>query len=338
MTIRCPQYIAEGKRILVTLRPLGNTGLQISPLVLGGGVFGANGMDKERSFAVLDAYVAAGGTIIDTADIYAAYLPDHEGGESERMIGAWLAHRGRRDDVQIVTKVGAPFGDIPASLSADYIAASIDKSLARLGTDYVDVYMAHVDDANTPQEETAEAFDKIIKAGKARHLGASNLSPDRLKSALAISDANGLARYAVFQPAYNLMERGFETVYRDLCASENIGVITYFALAQGYLTGKYRISHDLSKSVRGSDMLAFGGQVRSYLEGKGPSVLAVMDDIAEQHRTNVAAVALAWIMAKPGVAAPIASATRIEQLEQILPSMTLNLSADEMSLLDAATE
>jgi len=322
---------------MVALRRLGKTDLDIAPLVLGGGVFGANGMGRDRSFAVLDAFVAGGGTMIDTADIYASYLPGHEGGESERMIGEWLAHRGRRDDVQIVTKTGGPFGDRPGSLSADYIKRSIEASLKRLRTDYVDVYFAHVDDPDTPQEETAAAFDHVVRSGKARHIGASNLTPQRLASALAIADANGLSRYSVFQPAYNLMERGFEQSYRDLCAAEGLGVITYFALAQGYLTGKYRIGDDLSKSVRGSDMVAFGGQVRSYLEGKGPAVLAVMDAMAAERGATLAAIALAWIMAKPGVTAPIASATRIEQLEQILPSMTLDLSAEDVARLDAVT-
>lgn len=322
---------------MVTLRRLGRTDLRIAPLVLGGGVFGANGMDRARSFAVLDAFVAAGGTMIDTADIYAAYLPGHAGGESESMIGEWLAHRGRRDDIQIVTKVGGPFGDTPGGLKADYIERSIDGSLRRLRTDYVNVYLAHVDDAATPQEETAEGFDRVVRSGKVRHIGASNLSPERLSAALAIADANGLARYAVFQPPYNLMERAFEQTYRDLCAAQDIGVITYFALAQGYLTGKYRVSDDLSKSVRGSDMSAFGGQVRSYLAGNGPAVLAAMDEIAANRGAPIASIALAWIMAKPGVAAPIASATRIEQLEQILPAMTLDLSGEEIARLDAVT-
>lgn len=322
---------------MVKLRQLGQTDLHIAPLVLGGGVFGANGMDRDRSFAVLDAFVAAGGTMIDTADIYAAYLPGHKGGESETMIGEWLARRGRRDDVQIVTKVGGPFGETPGGLRADYISRSIDASLRRLQTDFVDVYMAHVDDPDAPQEETAEAFDRVVKAGKARYLGASNLSPQRLTNALDIAEAHGLARYAVFQPPYNLMERGFEQAYRDLCADRGIGVITYFALAQGYLTGKYRVPDDLSQSVRGSDMIAFGGQVRSYLEGKGPATLAVMDEIAAARGATLGSIALAWIMAKPGVAAPIASATRIEQLEQILPSMTLDLTEDEVARLDAAT-
>lgn len=322
---------------MVTHRRLGNTDLQIAPLVLGGGVFGANGMDRSDSFAVLDAFVAAGGTMIDTADIYAAYLPGHHGGESESMIGEWLASRGCRDDVQIVTKVGGPFGETPGGLGADYIARSIDSSLRRLQTHYVDVYLAHVDDADTPQAETAAAFDRVVRSGKVRFIGASNLSPTRLRSALAIQDAANLARYQVFQPPYNLMERGYEQTYRDLCVEEDIGVITYFALAQGYLTGKYRLDSDLSKSVRGSDMLAFGGQVRRYLEGKGPSVLAVLDEIAAPRGITLAAVALAWIIAKPGVAAPIASATRIGQLEDILPSMSLNLTPQELAHLDAVT-
>ena len=323
---------------MIVRRRLGRTDLQIAPLVLGGGVFGANGMDQERSFAVLDAFVASGGTMIDTADIYAAYLPGHQGGESESMIGDWLQHRGRRDDVQIVTKVGGPNGDTPGSLRADHIERSIDNSLRRLRTDYVDVYLAHVDDLSTPQEETAQAFDRIVRSGKIRHIGASNFSPDRLRSSISLQKAAGLAHYSVFQPPYNLLQRDFEHTHRAYCDYEDIGVITYFALAQGYLTGKYRVHQDLAKSVRGSDMAAFGGQVRNYMTSDGPAVLEVLDDISAARGTTLAAIALAWIMRKPGVAAPIASATRVEQLEQILPAMALNLTDQEVSRLDATTE
>lgn len=321
---------------MATHRPLGGTGLTIAPLVLGGGVFGINGVDRERSFAVLDAYVDHGGTTLDTADIYGAHVPDGHGGASEEMIGAWIKERGGRDRLQIITKVGGPFGDAPSGLRADYIVQSIEGSLRRLNVDYVDVYLAHVDDAATPQEETAEGFDRVVKSGKVRHVGASNFTPGRLGSALEIADARGLRRYEVFQPAYNLLERGFEQAYRDLCTAQGIGVITYFALAQGYLSGKYRSTGDLSKSIRGSDLPAFGSQVRSYVEGRGPAMLAVMDAIAADRGVSLAAIALAWLMAKPGVAAPIASATSVAQVEQLMQSVRLDLTAEDMARLDAA--
>lgn len=318
-------------------KPLGGTGLHISPIVLGGGVFGVNGMGRSRSFAVLDAYVERGGTTLDTADIYSAHIPGAQGGESESVIGAWIAQRGRRDDLQIVTKVGGPFGAVPGRLTADYIERSIEGSLRRLRTDYVDVYLAHVDDPAAPQEETAEAFDRLVRAGKVRAIGASNFRPSRLKSALAIAQTHGFRPYQVFQPAYNLMERGFERVYRQFCADNAIGVVTYFGLAQGYLSGKYRSEQDLSKSLRGGELPAFGGQVRSYVEGRGPVVLAAMDRIAAERGVNLAAIALAWIMTKPGVAAPIASATGLAQLDQLMQAVDLDLSVEEMAWLDAAS-
>lgn len=314
---------------MAQLRPLGDTGLSIAPLVLGGNVFGVNGMDRTRSFAVLDAFVAGGGTMIDSADMYSNYLPDGKGGDSEEMIGAWIAQRGRRDDIQIATKVGGPMGPGLGGLGKEYLARAVDASLRRLGTDYIDLYFAHFDDETVPQEEVAEGFDALVRAGKVRSIGASNFTPARLNSALDIAAASGLTPYTAFQPHYNLLERDLERELLPLCMARGVGVVTFFSLAQGYLTGKYRSPDDLSQSRR-------GGGVQKYMEGKGPAVLAVMDRVAQDHRVGLAAVALAWLMAKPGVTAPIASATTVEQLADLLPSLLLDLSAEEMARLDAA--
>ena len=314
---------------MVKLRSLGGTGLSIAPLVLGGNVFGIGGVDRARSFAVLDAFVAGGGTMIDTADIYANYLPGGKGGESESMIGDWLAHRGRREDVQIATKVGGPMGPDRKGLGAAYIPRAVEDSLRRLRTDYIDLYFSHFDDAETPQDEVADAFDRLVKAGKVRSVGASNFSPARLASALDIAGRKGLTGYTALQPLYNLLERGFEDGLQRLCIDRGLGVITFFSLARGYLTGKYRSSADLSKSRRGSG-------VKAYMEGKGPAVLAVMDAIAADRGASLAAIALAWLMAKPGVTAPIASATSTDQLAELMQAMYLDLSPEEMSRLDAA--
>ena len=314
---------------MVKLRSLGGTGLSIAPLVLGGNVFGINGMDRARSFAVLDAFAAGGGTMIDTADIYANYLPGGKGGESESMIGDWLAHRGRREDVQIATKVGGPMGPDRKGLGAAYIPRAVEDSLRRLRTDYIDLYFSHFDDAETPQDEVADAFDRLVKAGKVRSVGASNFSPARLASALDIAGRKGLTGYTALQPLYNLLERGFEDGLQRLCIDRGLGVITFFSLARGYLTGKYRSSADLSKSRRGSG-------VKAYMEGKGPQLLAVMDAISAERGASLAAIALAWLMAKPGVTAPIASATSVAQLAELMDAMELDLAPGEMHRLDAA--
>ncbi|HEX7822461.1 MAG TPA: aldo/keto reductase [Sphingobium sp.] len=314
---------------MVQLRPLGDSTLSIAPLVLGGNVFGVNGMDRARSFAVLDAFVAGGGTMIDSADIYSNYLPDGKGGDSEEMIGAWLAHRGRRDDVQIATKVGGPMGPGLSGLGKDYLPRAVEASLKRLGSDYIDLYFAHFDDETVAQEEVAEAFDALVRAGKVRSIGASNFTPARLNTALDIAAAGGLTPYTLFQPHYNLLERDLERELLPLCMARGVGVVTFFSLAQGYLTGKYRSPDDLAQSRR-------GGGVRKYMEGKGPGMLAVMDRIAADHGVSHAAVALAWLMATPGIAAPIASATSTEQLAYLLSSLHLTLSGEEMARLDAA--
>jgi aryl-alcohol dehydrogenase-like predicted oxidoreductase len=305
---------------------LGSSGLHTPPLILGGNVFGWTA-DREASFAVLDRFVAAGGTIIDTADTYSAWAPGNKGGESETIIGEWLARRGRRDDVLIATKVGFAGG-----LGAENIAKAIDGSLRRLGTDYVDLYYAHRDAADVPIAETMEAFDALVRAGKVRALGASQYEPDRLERALDISTENGWTGYSVLQTWYNLVDRPkFEDALQAVVQRRGLGMAAFFALANGYLTGKYRGREDLGKSVR-SD------RVEEYISGNGPAVLAALDSVAAETGGTPAQVALAWTAAQPGVTAPLASARTLAQLEELLPSLELELSVDQLALLNAASE
>ena len=306
------------------VRRLGDSGLETPRLVLGGNVFGHTVRGVE-AFRILDRFVAAGGTMIDTADVYSNWVPGHVGGESERLLGEWLKQRGRRDDVLIATKVGYDQG-----LAPRHIAAAAEASLRRLGTDYVDLYYAHKDDPDTPLEETLGAFDRLVLAGKARAIGASNYSAERLSSALAISRRDGLARYTIVQPEYNLMTRsGYEGPLQRLCVEEALGVLPYFGLASGFLTGKYRSAADFTKSVRGSRMGA-------YLNERGRNVLEALDQVAAEARATPAQVALAWLAAQPGVTAPIASATRIDQLEELLGMLTLELTEAQIEALNAA--
>jgi len=310
-------------------RPLGASGIETVPLMLGGNVFGWTA-DEATSFALLDRFVEAGGTLIDTADVYSSWVPGHEGGESERVIGAWMKARGNRDAVQIATKVGFLPIDGKAGLSAGHIAKAIDASLARLGTDHVDVYFAHTDDAETPLDETLGAFDALVKAGKVRAIGASNYKADRLAEALAISDANRFARYTVLEPEYNLVSRaGYDTALQQLCVAEQVGVVPYFGLASGFLTGKYRTAEDVGAGSRGAKAVAF-------LEGKGRPVLAAMDAIAAETGATLPAIALAWLAEQPGITAPIASATSLPQFEQVLAMLDLELSADQLARLTEA--
>lgn len=274
----------------------------------------------------MDAFVAGGGTMIDTADTYSAWAAGNKGGESEALIGAWLGRRGRRDDVLIATKVGFAGG-----LSARNIERAVEGSLRRLGTDYVDLYYAHRDDQEVPLEETLEAFDRLIRAGKVRALGASQIEADRLERALDISEANGWTPYSVLQTWYSLVERPrFEAALGPLAQARGLGVATFFSLANGYLTGKYRSRADLSKSVRAD-------RVEEYLEGDGPRILAAMDEVAEQLGATVAQVALAWTAAQPGVTAPLASATSVAQLEELLGSLEVKLTRDQLDRLDKAS-
>ena len=311
-------------------RKLGRSGLAIPPLVLGGNVFGWTA-DEAASFAVLDAFVAGGGTCIDTADAYSRWAPGHVGGESESVIGKWLKRRGRSDDLVIATKVGSDMGQGRKDLSAKWIAQAVEDSLRRLGLDRIDLYQSHWDDPATPQEETAEALAKLVKAGKVRAIGCSNFDVSRLKSALAISAARGLPRYETLQPHYNLVERlEFEGALAETCIAEGLGVISYFGLARGFLTGKYRSQLDLTKSERGEG-------VQPYMTARGFAVLAALDHIAEAHQATPAQVALAWVMAQPGITAPIASATTAEQVEELMGALAVTLTKDDLERLDRAS-
>ena len=314
---------------MTNLRRLGSTDLKIAPLVLGGNVFGWTA-DRDASFAVLDAFVAGGGTMIDTADVYSAWASGHRGGESETMIGEWLQASGKRDDVLIATKVGMLPGDGGAKLAPARIAAACDASLQRLGTDRIDLYYAHQDDDAVPQEDVLAAFGRLVDAGKVRVIGASNFHAARLKSACEAAEKAGLPRYHVLQPEYNLVSRDkFEGELQDYCITENIGVLPYYGLASGFLTGKYRSEKDFEQSVRGSRMGVL-------LDGHGKAVLDAMDVVAEETGATLAQIALAWLIAQPGVIAPIASATSVKQLEESMEAMTLELSKDQLDRLTAA--
>ena len=311
-------------------RKLGRSGIAIAPLVLGGNVFGWTA-DEKASFAVLDAFVAGGGTCIDTADAYSRWAPGHHGGESESIIGRWLKRRGRSDDLVIATKVGSDMGQGHKDLSAKWIARAVEDSLRRLGLDRIDLYQSHWDDPATPQEETAEALGRLVKAGKVRALGCSNFDAARLKSALAVSAKAGLPRYETLQPQYNLMERPqFEGELAETCIAEGLGVISYYGLARGFLTGKYRSQKDLAQSTRGEG-------VQQHMTPRGFAVLAALDHVAEAHEATPAQVALAWIMAQPGITAPIASATTAKQVEELLGALSLKLTKDDLERLNRAS-
>ncbi|WP_098958534.1 aldo/keto reductase [Pseudonocardia sp. N23] len=308
---------------------IGSSDLDVSRLCLGGNVFGWT-IDEDDSFAVLDAYVAAGGNFIDTADSYFWRKPGNSGGESETIIGNWMAARGNRDSVVIATKVG----NLPSrpGLSAANIAEATDDCLRRLRTDRIDLMYAHKDDESVAQEETLDAFATLVKAGKVRTLGASNFTAERLRSALEISDRDGLPRYEAVQPHYNLMERNdFEASQAPLLQAEDIACLPYYALAKGFLTGKYRDGGPSVDSVRAEGAL-------EYLDDRGRAVLAALDEIAAGHEVPVAAVALAWLAAQPTVAAPIASARTPEQLAALLPVLDLDLTDDELRLLSHVSD
>ncbi len=310
-------------------RRLGASDLRIMPLVLGGNVFGWTA-DRDASFAVLDAFVAGGGTMIDTADVYSAWVDGHRGGESEAMIGEWLRDRGVRDRVLIATKVGMLPGEGGEKLAPARIVAACEASLKRLGTDRIDLYFAHQDDEDQPQEAVAQAFATLVQAGKVRVLGASNFHAARLKSAIETARAAALPRYQVLQPEYNLVSRHkFEGELQDYCVTENVGVVPYYGLASGFLTGKYRTKDDFSKSVRGARM-------GDLLEGKGAAVLDAMDAIAAESGATLAQIALAWLIAQPGVTAPIASATSATQVEELLGATAIRLSDDQLERLTVA--
>jgi len=312
------------------LRELGRSGLKVSSVCLGGNVFGWTA-DEKASFAVLDDFTTAGGNFIDTANVYSTWVEGHKGGESETVLGKWLKSRGNRDKVVVATKVGAEMGDGRKGLKAGYVAQMVEDSLKRLQIDTIDLYQSHRDDADTPQEETLEAYAKLIRAGKVRAIGASNFTAARLAEALAISAQNGLPRYESLQPEYNLYEReGYEKALEPLCAKEQIGVIGYFGLASGFLTGKYRSEADLAKSQRGEDI----GQ---YLNARGFRILKALDEVAAEAKATPAQVAVAWLIARPSVTAPIVSATRIEQSHDLIKAMRLKLTPAQIETLNRAS-
>ncbi len=310
-------------------RTLGATDLETPPMILGGNVFGWT-VDRDASFRILDAFVDRGGTMIDTADVYSAWVDGHQGGESETIIGDWLRQTGKRDRVLIATKVGMLPGEGGAKLAPARIAAAAEASLRRLGTDRIDLYYAHQDDEDTPQADYLAAFGQLIDAGKVRVLGASNFRAMRLKSALDLATAQGLPRFHALQPEYNLVSRHkYEGELQNLCVEHNIGVAPYYGLAAGFLTGKYRSTADLSKSVR-------GGGMAELLTGKGGTVLAAMDAVAEETSATLPQIALAWLAAQEGVVAPIASATSVEQLEELVGAWQLSLTNEQLARLTDA--
>lgn len=313
----------------MSMRQLGTSGIETPPLILGGNVFGWTA-DKATSFAVLDRFAEAGGMLIDTADVYSAWVPGHRGGESEAIIGEWLRRSGKRGAVKVATKVGMLDGEGGSKLAPARIAAACDASLQRLGVETIDLYFAHQDDDAVPQEEALAAFDRLIRAGKVRAIGASNFHAARLKSALDIATRDGLPHYRALQNEYNLVSRHkFEGELQDLCVGHNIGCVPYYGLASGYLTGKYRSETDLGKSVR-------GGRMTAFMQGKGPAVLAVMDEIAAETGATLAQIALAWLATQPGVTAPIASATSVAQVEELVGSLNLALSSEQRDRLTVA--
>ncbi|MBQ1500684.1 MAG: aldo/keto reductase [Sphingomonas sp.] len=310
-------------------RELGTSGIETPPLILGGNVFGWTA-DRAISFAVLDRFAEAGGALIDTADVYSAWVPGHRGGESEAIIGEWLRTSGKHGKVKVATKVGMLDGEGGSKLAPARIAAACDASLKRLGVETIDLYFAHQDDEAVPQEEVLAAFDRLIRAGKIRAIGASNFHAARLKSALDIATRDGLPHYRALQNEYNLVSRHkFEGELQDLCVEYNIGCVPYYGLASGYLTGKYRSEADLGKSVR-------GGRMTAFMQGKGPAVLAAMDEVAAETGATLARIALAWVAAQPGVTAPIASATSLAQVEELVGSWDVALSRAQLDRLTAA--
>jgi aryl-alcohol dehydrogenase-like predicted oxidoreductase len=309
-------------------RKLGKSGLEIAPLMLGGNVLGWTA-DEATSFTLLDRFVDAGLNAIDTADVYSSWVPGHRGGESETVIGSWLKAHGGRDKVVIATKVG--WDQKQGGLARDRILAKAEASLRRLQTDYIDLYQSHLDDPATPLEETLAAHETLIEQGKVRMIGASNYTAPRLAEALRVSTEKGLPRYESLQPHYNLYERrGFEEALEPLVLQEEIGVIPYYSLASGFLTGKYRSAADFGKSPR-------GGGAGAMLNARGRRILAALDEVAARTRSAPASVALAWLMARPSITAPIASATSLPQLEELIAATRLRLDVHAMQLLDEAS-
>ena len=309
-------------------RRIGRSGLQVTPLMFGGNVFGWT-VDEATSFSILDAFVDAGLDFIDTADVYSAWVPGNQGGESETIIGKWLRRSGKRDQIVLATKVAK----LPQrrGLSAANIAAALDDSLRRLQTDYIDVYFSHEDDESTPLAETLGAYQRLIEAGKVRIIGASNYSGARIEEALSVARQHGLPEYQLLQPEYNLYDRAaYETEIEPVALAGQLGVVVYYGLASGFLSGKYRSRADLAKSARGS-------RVEKYLNERGLRILAALDEVAARHDATPAAVALAWLIARPSVTAPIASATSVGQLESLVAAVRLTLTDADIRALDDAS-
>jgi aryl-alcohol dehydrogenase-like predicted oxidoreductase len=311
-------------------RKLGNTGFELPPLALGGNVFGWT-IDETTSFKILDAFIAEGFNFVDTADIYAKWVPGNKGGESETIIGKWLKKSGKRSKVIVATKVGMEMAPDKKGLSAAYIFRAVEDSLKRLQTDHIDLYQAHKDDPGTPLEETLGAFGKLMKDGKVRAIGASNYSGPRLSQALEVSKEHGLPAYQTMQPEYNLYDRAdYEKNLERICVANELGVISYFSLASGFLSGKYRSEVDLSKSQR-------GGRVKKYLNERGSRILKALDETAAQYNSTPARVALAWLIARPSITAPIASATSLEQLKDLIEATKLQLDQASIETLNKAS-
>ena len=311
-------------------RPLGRSALRVSRLCLGGNVFGWT-VDEAMSFRLLDAWVDAGLNFIDTADVYSRWVPGHVGGESEAILGKWFRQSGKRNRVVLATKVGKPMGDHDKGLSKAYIRRAVEASLRRLKTDVIDLYQSHDDDAETPLEESMAAFAELIKEGKVRAIGASNYDAPRLGEALAVSAAHGLPRYESLQPLYNLVERpAYEDALEKVCVDNGLGVLNFYALASGFLTGKYRSAADAAKSVR-------GGGAKKYLNEDGLAVLGALDAVADTIGATPGQVALAWQIARPSITSPIASATSPAQLDELVGAARLSLDTPSIELIDRAS-
>ncbi|HEX7642635.1 MAG TPA: aldo/keto reductase [Burkholderiaceae bacterium] len=311
-------------------RRLGHSSLEVAPLAFGGNVFGWT-VDEATSFALLDKFTGGGFNLIDTADVYSRWVRGHTGGESETVIGKWLKKSGKRKDVVIATKVGMDMGEGKKGLRTDYILRAVEDSLRRLQTDYIDLYQSHTDDAEASQEESLEAYAQLVKQGKVRVIGASNFSAERLQHALKLSHDNGYPVYQSLQPEYNLYRRReFEHNLEQVCLAHGLGVIPYFSLASGFLTGKYRSEKDFGKSVR-------GGSMGKYLNERGLKILDTLDAVAKEHNATPAQVALAWLMARPSVTAPIASATSVAQLDELMNAAELKLTGVDIARLDTAS-
>ncbi|MEH2174931.1 aldo/keto reductase [Nostoc sp.] len=316
--------------VVTQRRKLGRSGLEVSPLSFGGNVFGWT-IDENSSFEILDRFIAVGGNFIDTADVYSKWVAGNLGGESETILGKWLKQRGNRDQVVIATKVGNDMGIKGKGLSRKHIQQAVEDSLQRLQTDYIDLYQSHIDDETIPLEETLETYGELIRQGKVRAIGASNYSAERLLKALEISRQHGYPRYESLQPRYNLYDRdGYEQGLQQICEEQEIGVISYSSLCSGFLSGKYRSEKDLSISLRGSS-------VKRYLNPRGLRILEAIDRVAKTYNSTPTQVSLAWLIANPTITAPIVSATKVEQLNDIIKAVNINLDQDAIDLLNQAS-